>query len=466
MNWEAGLILTSRADGRGQKVAGLASLGASLAGSAKLARLSAADVEKELTALTWECPPGCEVQKVSLFGPELAKGLPVPPANTERVFVVSPFLDSHTVRAMATWGNAGTRRTLVSTAVELQRLWQQDNSIFSAGFASVCMLPLPDLPVEGADLLEEEAPAAVETAESEELQPAGLHAKLFLATNRTQRQLWVGSANATDRGWAGRNYEAVAEMLIGRDTANALEEFIATCEQFQPKSLPSTVDENEQALEQARKLLASGWPLRQLVGEDAVEVVATLLPPLNNPAVQVEIAELGGVWNLWPHDVNRIMLPGVRRSQRSDFLQIRLSCGGKMCAWLQRAPCDPPPDEGRDSALIAQYLNPRTFLLWLRSLLDEEAARTGGGDWDVDDDTRIIGTTPDWSKLEADLMPTVEEILRAWARDSSAFIAADEKVKAYLSELQQRARESEATADVKLLQTFQMTWNTLATELR
>ena len=51
-------------------------------------------------------------------------------------------------------------------------------------------------------------------------------------------------------------------------------------------------------------------------------------------------------------------------------------------------------------------------------------------------------------------MPTVEEILRSWARDSSAFVSADEKVKAYLKELERRADENGAAADVELLKSI------------
>jgi hypothetical protein len=63
-------------------------------------------------------------------------------------------------------------------------------------------------------------------------------------------------------------------------------------------------------------------------------------------------------------------------------------------------------------------------------------------------------------------MPTVEEILRSWARDSSGFVSADEKVKAYLGELERRAHEGGVAADVELLKTFRQTWDTLASELR
>lgn len=466
MNWDAGLVLSSRSDGGGQTVAGLAALGATLAARANLATLNAPAVEKELAALKWDCPPTCDVQRVSLFGPGLAKGFPAPPSDTNRVVVISPFLDSATARAIAQWGNSQTHRTLVSTAVELQRLWQEDASLFSNGAVSYCVLPFPELEVEGTDLTEEEPPAGGETSEGEDLAPAGLHAKLFFASKGARRQLWMGSANATERGWAGRNYEVVAGLHIGRDVANAIEEFAAEGESFKPNPVPSVIDQDEQAVEQARKLLSGSWTLRQQVGQHEVEVIASASPPLAERAVTLEIAALGGARAVWPRDANRVVLPGLRLSQRSNFLQVRLSCGGKKCEWLQVAPCDPPPDVDRDRALIAQYLDPRTFLLWLRSVLADAPPQGGTGDWDDDNGKRNGVGHQDESTVDVGLLPTVEEILRAWARDASAFGSADEKVKSYLSELQRRADEDGNRNDAELLKTFRRSWDTLASELR
>jgi hypothetical protein len=469
MNWDAGLTLTSQANGRGHPVEGLASLGAALAGRANLTALSSADVQKELATLTWDCPPGCDVQKISFLGPDLANGFPSPPADTDRVLVVSPFLDpgvdSSIVRAVAKWGNPQTHRTLISTTMELQRLWEQDHNVFSS-FAKVCTLPFPELAVEGTDLLGEETSAGVETAESEDLPPTGLHAKLFLAANRMRRQLWIGSANATQRAWGGRNFEVVAAMLIGRDVADALEEFAANGEEFKPNPLPSAVNEYEKTLEEARNILSGAWSLWQQVEENEVWVVASVSPPLAGLAVQLEVAAFGGTWTIWPHADNRLLLPGLRRAQRSNLLQVRLSSGDRMCEWLQVAPCDPPPDEARDRALIAQYLDPRTFLLWVRSLLADEPARTTDADWDEDDGGHVATGIQADNRMDIGLMPTVEEILRAWARDASAFRSADEKVTTYLSALERRAAENNNPTDLELLQTFQKTWNTLASELR
>lgn len=465
MNWEAGLVLMSQSDGHGGRVAGLAELGGALASRANLPTLPAAQVAAELAALTWEFPPGSEVQKVRLLGPGSGEGLPKPPADVERVFVVSPFLDAKTVRAAGGWGNAKTSRTLVSTAMALQRLREQDETIFS-GYGPPLVLPLPDLPGEGAELLDEAVPVVAETAESEEVPPAGLHAKLLFAASRSRRQLWLGSANATARGWGGRNFEAVAELIIAHEAADALEDFIALCEPFTPNALSLAVDEDEEVLEDARKLLCGQWSLRQRAGEDETEVVASSTPPLQDPTIQLQVAALGGVWHIWPRDKDSILLSGVRGRQRGDFLQVRLSRGDKMCAWLHVAPCEPPPDEDRDRALIAEYLDPHTFLVWLRSVLTDRPATAAGGDWDADPATPGGGNGSDRSVPALDLIPTLEEILRAWARDSSAFAAADEKVRSYLHEIERHARENGAAADVELLEGFRRTWETLAAELR
>ena len=219
LNWEAGLVLASRSDGKGQHIDGLAHLGQALAVRAKLAEFSAKSVAMELAKLTWECPPGSKVHRVSLLGPDLAKGFPKPPSDVERMFIISPFLDAKTVRAAYDWGAAETRRTLVSTAMELQRLLHEDGKVFME-FDDLRIQPLPDLPVEGAVTRDEEGNAAVEVAESEDVPPAGLHAKLFFAAKGKRRQLWLGSANATERGWQGRNFEVVAELSIARDAAD------------------------------------------------------------------------------------------------------------------------------------------------------------------------------------------------------------------------------------------------------
>jgi len=464
LNWEAGLVLVSRSDGKGQHIEGLAAIGAALATRAKLAGLTPRGIKSELSKLTWECPPGCEVRRVSLLGPGLEQGFPNPPADTEHMFVVSPFLDSETVRIAGAWGGPKTHRTLVSTDLEFQRLLREDSAVF-AGFENLCRQPLPDLPMEYAVHIEEENRAAAEIAEDEEAPPQGLHAKILFAAKGKRRQLWIGSANVTARGWEGRNLEIVAELAVNQEVAEGIEAFVSTCERYTPVVTEPKDDKDEQALEKARKALSGRWPLKQTISDGVLKIVATAPPPIANHDITVDVAAMGGAWKQWPADANHLAVGTVREWERTDFVQIRVRLGDMVCAWLQVAPCEPPPDEKRDRSLIAQYLDPHTFLWWLRSLLADSPVEAAGGDWDSDG-----GPPPNVASngQAADLgsMPTVEEILRAWARDSSAFRNADQKVKNYLSELERRAAEKEAPSDIEMLRTFRKTWDTLAGELQ
>ena len=465
LNWEAGLVLVSRSDGKGQQIPGVEAIGRTLAARAKLAFFAPNIVVAELAKLTWECPPGTEVHRADLLGPGLAKGFPKPPSDIERMFVVSPFLDAATIRAASEWGCAKTRRTLVSTTMELQRLLHEDDKAF-VGFDDLRIQPFPDLPIECADTREEGTQTVVEVAESEEVPPAGLHAKILFAAKGTRRQLWLGSANATERGWQGRNFEVVAELSISRDAADGIEAFVATCEKFRSNTTAPVTDQDEEALECARKLLSGQWSLRQRIGEDEIEIKAAAPPPLADPTIELHLATLGGPWHSWPHHVDRILLPAVRHWQRSDFVQIRVLRGERACAWLQIAPCDPPPDDVRDHALISQYLDPRTFLFWLRSMLADAPPNNSGGDWDTEPPKTAPSTYRKSSGADLESMLTIEEILRSWARDPSAFVTADKKVTTYLKELERRADESASPSDIELLKRFRQTWETLGSELR
>ena len=465
LNWEAGMVLVGRPDGKGQVIDGLAGAVASLASLAKLAALTPRSVKAELSNLTWECPPGCEVKRVNLLGLGYEPGFPNPPADTERMFVVSPFLDAETVRIAGRWGEPKTHRTLVSTDLEFQRVLREDSRVFD-GFEHLCRQPLPDLPTECAVNIEEDNHTAVEVAEGEEAPPQGLHAKLLFASKGKRRQLWIGSANATERGWQGRNVEIVAELAVNQEVADGIEAFVDVCERYSPVVMEPKDDKDEQALEKARKALSGRWPLRQMIRDGALEIVASAPPPIPNPDITVEVAAMGEAWKPWPPDADRVLVGTVRERERTDFVQVRVRLRDMVCAWLQIAPCDPPPDEKRDNGLIAQYLDPNTFLWWLRSLLADSPLEGAGGDWDSDGNQSQDASQNGSHAFDPGSMPTIEEILRAWARDSAAFSNADQKVKTYLSELERRAAEKEGSSDTDLLRTFRKTWETLAAGLQ
>ena len=389
---------------------------------AKLPRLKAGSVRSELSKLTWDCPVGCEVKSISLLGPGRDSGFPEPPADTERMFVVSPFLDAATVRAAGKWGGPQTRRALVSTDLEFQRLLRENASVFD-GFGNLCRQPLPDLLWEGPVQYRGEEPRPRRRSRRERGDYATrltCQACCFTAKGK-RRQLWIGSANATARGWQGRNIEIVAELGVNQEVADGIEAFVDTCELYTPVVTESNEDEGEQALEKARKALSGKWPLRQLIRDGEIQLVAPSSPPISDAQISVEVAVMGGAWKMWPPYADRVLLARVKEWERTDFVQVRVKLGDMVCAWVQVAPCDPPPDDERDTGLISQYLNPHSFMLWMRSMLTDATSDNSGGDWDADDDPPKGKSARRSRALDASEMPTVEEILRIWARDAKAF---------------------------------------------
>jgi len=463
-NWEAGLVLASRPDARGIKIDDLASTAEALAQRAKLPNLKSGDAREQFERLTWDCPPGCEVKRVRLFGPGLRGEYPVIPEDTERLIVVSPFLDRATVLSAARWGGDNTRRVLLSISMDLQRLLQKDPAVFQ-GYHYLQTQPRPDLPAEGADIVGEDAPTAIEIIEGEDEAPTGLHAKLIYAAKGKRRQLWLGSANATARGWTGRNFEIVAELTISRETALALEDFVASCPLFIAGLRSPPPDRDEEILEKARNILSARWSLRQRLVGGELEILASTPPPISDRTIQIDVATLDGAWMPWPRTVDTLAVQRAKSWQRTDFLQIRVIRGKRKCAWIQFAPCEPPPDEERDRAIIGQYLDPQSFLAWLRSLLADEPTRPAGGDWDAEGPASGQPAAKLRRGTDRHLAPTVEEILRSWARDPSAFKTANAKVQTYLTELERRAEERTATEDTALLRQFRSLWMTLSSEL-
>ena len=465
MNWEAGLVIVSRPDGRGQEVIGVPELARALAERADLKGFSAASVAQELARLKWECPSGVQVRSVRLLGPQLDRGLPEQMIDANEVCLVSPFLDLSTVRALGKWGSRNVRRTILSTPAALDAVVASDATAFVGHFHEVLRCGRPELITEGSDPLTDAPSGAIETAEGEELPPSGLHAKLLYVARGADRRLWLGSANATGRAWDGRNFEIVTELALGLEPAAALLDFIRDGEYYSPNPDDPEDTAEEKALEHARNHLCGTWhPTQRIVGNDSI-VLSGEPPSFDDSAIRIEVAALNHPWILWPREERSLSLGTVPLAQRTNFIQVRVIRGDRMCAWVQLAPFHPELDETRNHAAIAQYLTPQIFLLWLRSLLAQEPPRAAGGDWDSNDEADITSSSSASIMLADGDLPTVEEILRAWARDPHNFVEADHKMTQYVLELEKRAEETGRGKDADLLRDLRGTWTTLAAEL-
>ena len=101
--------------------------------------------------------------------------------------------------------------------------------------------------------------------------------------------------------------------------------------------------------------------------------------------------------------------------------------------------------EDRDRAAFVRFLGARGFLLWVAGLLADDGHQ-GEGDWTNDDlqARRVcLGANPTLNSS----LPTLEEMLAAWARDPDKFSEIERRVSQYLpAVLDQADRDEPQTA--------------------
>lgn len=461
LSWDVGLSLVGRAGGAGTEIAGIPELVHAMATHASLPAVAPGTVRSELRRVRWEAPPGCAIRNLRLLNQDSSRGMPSAPTRVEKLIVVSPFLDGNVVGQLGKWGDARTHRTLVSLRPELIKLAGQTSKPLS-GYHDLLFLDSPAPDEQSADDISERENAA---SQDEQPEPRGLHAKLIYAEGAGRRLVWTGSANATQRGWNGPNVEIVAELEVTREVAAGLEDFVKSATTVQPGELnePIEVDKIEERLEAARKQVASSWSMTQQSDRDGQRLSSRNDPTPTDPEVQLSVGLLGATQVDWPRETTELRLPRLAAGEITELVYCRLRLGNASVSWLQRAPLDPAPGEERDRQALARYLDPRTFLLWIRSLLTGDPAGDGSGDWDDEDGTRSPRkgphAAPSW------WAPTIEEVLKAWSRDPASLILIDKKVKHYLKVYQEQTDIEQTEEERSIVAEFHKTWLVLRREL-
>ena len=175
----------------------------------------------------------------------------------------------------------------------------------------------------------------------------------------------------------------------------------------------------------------------------------------------LEVGALHGELVVWPAPQVVVELGPVASAERSEFVRLRVSRGGKGLSWLQRAPAEPPFGEDRDRAAFVRFLGARGFLLWLAGLLADDG-REGEGDWTNDElqQRAVPGANP---ALDSSL-PTLEEMLAAWARSPEKFREIERRVSEYLPAVLEQAKREEPQTAV-MLERFDDLWRKLRSGL-
>lgn len=151
----------------------------------------------------------------------------------------------------------------------------------------------------------------------------------------------------------------------------------------------------------------------------------------------------------------------VTPADRSEFVRLRVSRGDKGLSWLQRAPAEPPFGEDRDRSAFVRFLGAKGFLVWVAGLLANDDEQ-GDGDWTIDEPQKEagLGLKPE---LDSSL-PTLEEMLAAWARDPDKFRVVERRVSQFLpAVLDQAGQEDPQSAE--MLRKFDELWGKLRSGL-
>jgi hypothetical protein len=245
-----------RAKGR-VRLPGVGALASTLARSA--AREDADDISKQLEAIWWDAPDGFRLRAL-LNGLDQGAPLPAEPPSgaVDGITIISPFLSPDFLKKAGHWGAAGSR-TLISSMPALADMVSRSRTSLT-GFSKILAYAAPDVLADESTL---SLPGTEPVAEDDvEPVPLALHAKIFCFHSGEKTILRVGSANATERAWSGRNSEVMVELeageafasglafLVGKATPVTLEELAAT----DLRSM-SAAD----ALEESRKALIASW---------------------------------------------------------------------------------------------------------------------------------------------------------------------------------------------------------------
>jgi hypothetical protein len=462
LSWDVGLLLIGNANGNGYEIPGIVEIGEELASRSGLPHFRPENAKRDLKKVRWQGPSGVKVEEIRLLMPDSTRGLPPPPKGLKKLVAVSPFIDGTSIKELGKWGDGNTHRTLLSAPSELSKLLAQGGKPLS-NYDDILSLDAPESegtaphpPIEG---YEDNLPS-----DGEELESRGLHAKLIYTEHRGGQTLWLGSPNITTRGWRS-NIEVIARLSLNPTAAEGLSAFLHLAHTEKIDGIPVDVAKDliEERLEKARKQVAAGWQVVQRRHPKGPIMIAEELPHPKDRDIQLLVGNFGGNFIPWPRGRHKLQLASIQLFQESEIIKVRLCLESFQCTWVQQSPLDPPPNEDRDRRAIARYLEPRNFLLWIRSLLQSGDIESGGGDWDSEPSTPKAGR--EWASNTASIWaPTLEDILKSWTRDPKNLCAVDNKIRHYLKFMQEQGCDS-SPEEKRAISDFFQVWKILCKEL-
>jgi hypothetical protein len=415
---DAGLILTQAEASQGQALPELRlaveALQRRLPKTA--GRFRPAELE-ELQRVTWAHPAGVTSMRLHWLDGRRDR-FPVMTAPCHEAIVVSPFVKAKAMRRMVKWMTAGRKPALVSSGAQFNIECRKNLDLIRDIDLCVCATA----PEEGTPYEQPPARTGEDREEAErEVHRAdegkAFHAKLIYLRKGQEKRLWLGSPNATDRGWE-RNLEIVAELTSSSSSdpwGPALRAIVDRSSRFDADDLSKEgTDETTELLEELRVRISAGLVCHQKLVGNAVRLVANVPPPMQGARVRFCVGTLWPDCELatWRPGEREISLGQVPTEARTDFVLCVLRKGEDKVGWLMRAPFRPALPQGRDSAVLREYLGPRGYLDLISSEL--EAGQVAAPPWDA-----LPGRKSErhGKRRERFGMPTLEGLLRLYLKE-------------------------------------------------
>ncbi|MCC8950898.1 hypothetical protein H8A97_39025 [Bradyrhizobium sp. Arg62] len=439
-SWDLGLSLEGyefESDAmNGMKIPSVANVTRKLAAEADQAERWREPI-KRLRNVHWEVPRGLVVEEIDLMLPQDAsRDFPPSPEGVRRLIAVAPFLDATIPKRVGKWGD-DAERILVSTGTELNRFAKGKADHFeNAGFSVVG--DFPAVAEEG-----EQDVAGIDEAGIDPQASSGLHAKFLWVEHAKGATMWLGSPNLTGRAWT-RNAEIFARLSIeSRGAAKAaaaikqgVESFVSMAPDFAALPAKDNADADD-PLELARNEVAARlMNASQKLSSDwsSVEIQATELPHPANKRIVLKVGSLAddpGQMIEWQRGSRNVRLRPHNPQAASHLIRVALECRGlPSVAWLQSIPIQGFQQDKRDRLLLRQYLSDDQLLAWIHQTLTGNSEGAEGGPWDEDGPHPAAKWRGPKRKAPA---PTLEDMLRAWLKNRSAFDQIDEIIEIFES---------------------------------
>ena len=332
--------------------------------------------------------------------------------------IVSPFLADEFLKRILTEG-IKERPILVSTKEALDASAPELLQSFESYYVRDNASPTGDT--------EDDAPST-----------SGLHAKIIVGERRGRTEFWIGSANASRRGWFGSNTECMAILNSGSYTLKRFkEDFIWDTAKRVPRPwiVPYQYNPDDPGIEESKKrkererqiecyigfLTRAAWSLRFQAGRGEILFRThekNPLPSLNHISLSSATVGLLGHSIQQPLDellnIGKIVIEIKDKKSLTDFLSIELKLNKPPSSvkFLVQADSHFNKREREDSVLQDLIRNEADFWTCFRFLVEGDGSLLSGG-------FGRGGGDPEGPQDGSKVIPAgiLESLLRECARD-------------------------------------------------